>query len=127
MRARMKAVRERHEHSLLVDIWTRWKLAVRAQGAERIHDVHVLERTIVKWKGKMCQIRAMEHTADVYDERGDRRIMVRFWDRWRWMSNLRRREMDLAQEVNRRILRELWDSWKKRVWVTSPNPRNNRC
>jgi hypothetical protein len=121
MRARMKAVRERHEHMLLADIWTRWKLAARAQGAERIHDVHVLEWAVMKWKGKMSQVRAMEYTADAYDERGDGRIVVRSWDRWRWMSNLRRREMVMAQEVNRRVLRDWWASWKKRMWVSFLN------
>jgi protein SFI1 len=119
MRTRMKAVRERREQGQLVTAWTKWKLAVRARVAERVHDVQVLELAVGRWKGKMRRIREMENVAEAHDERGDMRAALKAWGRWRWMSEVRHREVALAEAVNRRVVRDMWIAWKKRMSVDS--------
>jgi protein SFI1 len=117
MRARMHTVRKRRELALAAEMLRRWQLAARGRAAERMHDERLLVRMLVKWKSATGRVGTLQEDVEVYALRRDAKTVEQAWERWRWATDLRRREAAMAERVSLRVLGGAWDAWKKRMCV----------
>lgn len=115
MRARMKIVRDKHDHKLLKDAWAQWKRAFHLRYTDQYFAQKLVLRFFKKWRLKLSQLDGLENRGDHLVVVREQRQAVVCWELWKGAVGLRRAESALAESVNLRILSASFETWKQRM------------
>jgi protein SFI1 len=117
MRARMKVVRDKHDHQLVQDAWAQWRQAFRLRMSEQRYYQSLAMRFYKKWRLKLHQVDSLENKADHFVAIREKRQAARCWDLWKREMGLRRAESMLVESVGLRIMFSAMETWKRRMYV----------
>ncbi|KIP09496.1 hypothetical protein PHLGIDRAFT_116291 [Phlebiopsis gigantea 11061_1 CR5-6] len=115
MRARMKIVRDKHDHNLLKDAWTLWKQGFQLHYSDQYHAQKLIVRFYKRWRLKLSGLDGLENKADHLANIREQRQVAVCWQLWRKAMELRKSEAVLAESVNLRMLSAMFVTWKRRV------------
>ena len=120
MRTRLATFKKRRKQALLKEFWLRWLREYQLRRSEQHYYGQLAIRCYVHWKEQLHNHYQLEANAD-QAYRGA--TLARFLDHWRRSSELKGPERAVAQVVQSRIKREVFQVWKKQ-WCVQPVHEN---
>ena len=117
MRARMKAVRARREGKLLKDAWAKWRQSYQSHLSEQHYDGRLVGRCLRRWRARLAGLDELDAAAEHLEYVRLERRGERCWDLWRRALDLRRRERVMAERVDVRVMGQVLDAWRRRLYT----------
>jgi protein SFI1 len=117
MRLRMQTVRSLREAALRRDAWARWRQLYQSRLMQQRITVRLVERCFERWKDRLREMNAMKERADQVAVTREGKVVVRCWDAWVRVSELRSAERDVSERVGVRLVRECMAFWRQRTCV----------
>jgi protein SFI1 len=117
MRTRMQTVRSLRDAALRRDAWAHWRRLYQSRLLQQRVEVRLVERCLVRWKGKLRETEALKGRADEFAAMKEGNVVDRCWDSWRRAAELKSAERIIAERVGARIVRESVVFWRQRMYA----------
>lgn len=117
MRARMQTVRARREAKLLKDAWAKWRQSYQSHLSEQRYHERLVARCLRRWRARLARLDELDAAAEHLEYVRQERQVERCWDLWRKALDVRRRERVMAERVDVRVMGQVMDTWRRRLYA----------
>ena len=117
MRVRMQTVRSLREAALRRDAWARWRQLYQSRLTQQRIAVRLVKRCFERWKDELREMDGMKERADQMFVASEGKVVVRCWDSWVRIVELRSAEREVSKRLGTRLVRQCMAFWRQRTCV----------
>ncbi|CAK5277723.1 unnamed protein product [Mycena citricolor] len=115
MRAKMKTVRDKREHKLLMNAFGIWSERYRARLADQHYVMTLLVRFYSRWRHRLGHLEHLDDYAQSFLRTLDNGVLERRWFYWKHAVQLQMAEHMVVRNVALRLKSQVLDIWRRRL------------
>jgi protein SFI1 len=115
MRQKMKIMKNRSDARIIKGAWKIWQQLHLEHRADTLYQSNLVIRYYSQWKEGLLKLDDMYNLADQFSESVQFALLKACFKRWTQTMNLRRDEHVMIQRIDRRIMTNSLDLWRKRM------------
>ncbi|KAF9480103.1 hypothetical protein BDN70DRAFT_877988 [Pholiota conissans] len=117
MRQKMKIMKDKSDARLLKSAWTLWWQLHLERRADTLYQSNLIVRYHTRWKEELVKLDEKYILAAQFSESIQFASVKACLRKWTQMMALRREERVMVQRVDRRIMTDSFDTWRKRMAI----------